>query len=326
MTAAQPARPVIVLSRRLPPATEAELTGQYTVITNTDDTPLPAAELVSRCDRNRAVALVVTPTDRLSADTIRTLPDSLRLIATFSVGYDHIDIAAAKARGLTVTNTPGVLTDATADIALLLILGAARRASEGEREIRNASWTGWRPTHMMGSHLGGKRLGILGMGRIGQAVAVRARAFGMEIHYHNRSRLSPDQEQGAVFHPTADSLLTVSDVLSLHCPATAETTGFLNRDRIERLPPGAIVVNTARGAVVNDADLIAALRSGRLAAAGLDVFAGEPDLHPDYRELPNTFLLPHLGSATVETRMAMGACVIDSIQSITFNSSPTNAL
>lgn len=325
MTALSP-RPVAVCSRRLPAPTEAALEQLCTVIGNPDDVPLPAPELAARCRQAGAALLVVTPTDRISADVIAALPETLRLIATFSVGHDHIDLAAARARGITVTNTPGVLTDATADIALLLMLGAARRASEGEREIRTGRWTGWRPTHLMGTHLGGRRLGILGMGRIGQAVAHRARAFGMTIHYHNRNRLPPEQEQGAIFHPDAESLLPVSDVLSLHCPATAETTGFLNARRIALLPQGAIVINTARGAVVNDTDLIAALRSNRLAAAGLDVFAGEPDLHPEYRELPNTFLLPHLGSATLETRTAMGNSVLDSVRSFLAGRLPTHTL
>lgn len=319
-------RPLAVCSRRLPAPTEQALESLCTVIANPGDLALPAATLAERCRQHGATVLVVTPTDRINVDIIATLPDSLKLIATFSVGYEHIDVEAARARGITVTNTPGVLTDATADIALLLILGAARRASEGEREIRTDSWTGWRPTHLMGTHIGGRRLGILGMGRIGQAVAQRARAFGMEIHYHNRTRLTVEQEQGAIFHADADSLLWVSDVLSLHCPATPETTGFLNAQRLAMLPAGAIVINTARGAIVNDTDLISALRSGRVAAAGLDVFAGEPDIHPDYRELCNTFLLPHLGSATLQTRTTMGNSVIDSIQSILLNRLPSNAL
>lgn len=323
---AQATRPVAVCSRRLPAPTEAALDRLCTVVGNTGDAPLPATELVARCRQAGAGILVVTPTDRINADIIAALPDSVGLIATFSVGHEHIDLAAARARGITVTNTPGVLTEATADIALLLILGAARRASEGEQEIRTGRWTGWRPTHLMGTHLGGRRLGILGMGRIGQAVAHRARAFGMTVHYHNRNRLPPEQELGAVFHPDPENLLTVSDVLSLHCPATPETTGFLDSRRIALLPPGAIVINTARGAVVNDADLIAALRSHRLAAAGLDVFAGEPDIHPDYRSLQNTFLLPHLGSATHETRAAMGDSVLGSIQSFIAGRIPANAL
>jgi lactate dehydrogenase-like 2-hydroxyacid dehydrogenase len=235
------------------------------------------------------------------------------MLATFSVGHEHIDLAAAHARGIVVSNTPDVLTDATADIALLLILGAARRAGEGERMIREDAWTGWAPTQMLGAHVGGKRLGILGMGRIGRAVADRARGFGMAIHYHNRQRLDPASERDAIFHATPESLLPVSDILSIHCPLTPDTRHFIDARRIDLLPAGAIVVNTARGGVIKDADLIAALQSGRLAAAGLDVFDGEPNLHPSYRSLANTFLLPHLGSATRETREAMGFRALDNL-------------
>lgn len=322
--------PVLVCSRRLPATIEQALGQRFRVVENTDDHPLSPAELVTRCrrgvDGTPARVLVVTPTDRLDAATLDALPPDLGLIATFSVGHEHIDVAAATRRGILVTNTPGVLTDATADLALLLILGAARRASEGEREIRSGSWSGWRPTHLMGTHLGGKRLGILGMGRIGQAVATRARAFGMVIHYHNRHRLPATDEMGAVYHPTADSLLAASDILSLHCPATPETVGFLSRDRIALLPQGAIVINTARGVVVDDDALIDALRTRRLAAAGLDVFTGEPNLHPGYRALDNTFLLPHLGSATLETRTAMGQSVLDSLDSFLAGQRPKNSL
>jgi lactate dehydrogenase-like 2-hydroxyacid dehydrogenase len=244
---------------------------------------------------------------------IRRFPDRLRAIATFSVGYEHIDIKAAKERGIAVGNTPDVLTDATADIALLLMLGAARGAFLGERAVREATWGAWAPTGMLGVHMTGKRLGIYGMGRIGLAVAKRARAFDMKIHYHNRSRLTPEQEQGAVFHARAEDMLPHCDFLSLNAPATAETTGFLNAARIKLLPDGAVVVNTARGPLVDDEALIAALKSGKLFAAGLDVFTGEPAVNPAYRPVPNTFLLPHLGSATTETRVAMGMKAVDNL-------------
>ena len=229
-----------------------------------------------------ADALLVSAVDPIPADLIRALPDSVRMIATFSVGTDHIDLAAAKERGIAVSNTPGVLTDATADIAFLLLLGAARRASEGERLIREGRWEGWAPTQLVGVHVTGKRLAILGMGRIGQAVARRARGFDMEIHYHNRRRLPADEEAGAIYHADADDLLSVADFLSIHSPATPETHHWLNAERIARLPDRAVVVNTARGSVVDDEALIAALRSGKLAAAGLDVFENEPRLHPGY--------------------------------------------
>ena len=315
-------RPVILLTRRLPEAVEARASRDYAAILNPNDAALSGAAIAGRAAG--ADAVLCCAGDRLDAEAIAALPGRVKLLATFSVGTDHIDLAAAKARGLIVTNTPDVLTDATADIALLLILGAARRASEGERMIRADGWTGWTPTQLMGTHIGGKRLGIVGMGRIGQAVAHRARAFGMAIHYSNRRRLPPDIEQGAVYHADPEAMLPVSDVLSLHFPATAETRHWLNADRIGRLPPGAILVNTARGSVVDDTAVIAALRAGRLAAAGLDVFENEPNLHPGYRDLPNSFLLPHLGSATVETRNAMGFKALDNIDAVLAGQAPPN--
>ncbi len=304
-------KPDLLITRRLPEAVETRASRDYQARLNRADTPYDAAGLVRAAQG--CAGVLCTTTDRIDAAVIAKLPESVRILATFSVGFEHIDLAAAGARGIAVTNTPDVLTDATADIALLLILGAARRASEGERLIRDRAWQGWAPTHMLGIHLGGKRLGILGMGRIGRAVAVRGRAFGMRIHYHNRTRLAPELEEGAEFHAAPEALLRVSDILSIHAPLTPETRHFIDARRIALLPPGAIVVNTARGGVVKDDDFIAALRSGRLAAAGLDVFDGEPNLHPDYPTLPNTFLLPHLGSATRETREAMGFRALDNL-------------
>src|SRR5262249_347669 len=241
-----------------------------------------------------------------NAETIAKLPESIKVIATFSVGYEHIDVNACKKRGIVVGNTPGVLTDATADIALLLMLGAARGAANGEHVIRTNSWSIWGPTSMLGTHMTGKRLGIYGMGRIGQAVARRARAFDMTIHYHNRRRLPAEQEYGAIFHADAEAMLPHCDFLSINAPSSPETNGCLDAKRIAMLPDGAIVVNTARGPIVDDEALIAALKSGKLAAAGLDVYTGEPNIHPGYRSVMNAFLLPHLGSATVDTRNAMG--------------------
>jgi len=307
-------RPVVLLTRRLPDAVEARASRDYAAILNPADAALDGAAIARRAAG--ADAVLCCAGDRLDAAAIAALPESVKVLATFSVGTDHIDLDAARARGLTVTNTPDVLTDATADIALLLILGAARRASEGERLIRADAWTGWTPTQLMGTHLGGKRLGIIGMGRIGQAVARRARAFGMAIHYSNRKRLAPELEEGATYHPDPEAMLAVCDFLSLHFPATAETKHWLNAERIEKLPPGAILINTARGSVVDDAAVIDALRRGRLAAAGLDVFENEPRVNPGYRDLPNSFLLPHLGSATVETRNAMGFRALDNIDAV----------
>jgi len=310
-------KPTLAIARPLPDVVEGRAARDYALRlcpAEGPGGPLSGAALARHAEG--ADGLLVAPGNAVTAETIAALPASLRIIATFSVGFEHIDVVAAKARGLVVTNTPDVLTDATADIALLCLLGAARRAGEGEALMRAGAWIGWTPTHMMGTQVTGKRLGILGMGRIGQAVAHRARAFGMAIHYHNRHRLAPEQEQGAVFHETVEALLPHCDVLSLHCPATPETIGLMNASRLATLPRGAILVNTARGAIVDDGALIAALKNGQVAAAGLDVYAGEPAIHPGYRELPNTFLLPHLGSATVETRNAMGFRALDNLDAV----------
>ena len=307
-------KPRILASRRLPPAVTKRLQRDYDAILNEDDRIHSREELLGKLDGCNGV--ICTSSERFDAETIACLPEGLRAIATFSVGYNHIDVAAANARGLVVTNTPDVLTDATADITLLCLLGAARRAYEGQRMLRAGQWHGWTTTQLLGTHVTGKRLGVLGMGRIGRAVAQRARGFSMTIHYCNRSRLTPDLEQGAVYHADPEDMLPHCDFLSLNCPATPETVGFLNEARIERLPAGAIVVNSSRGDVVVDDALIAALRSGRLSAAGLDVFTNEPKLDPRYLELDNAFLLPHLGSATTETRDAMGFTCLDNLDAV----------
>jgi lactate dehydrogenase-like 2-hydroxyacid dehydrogenase len=313
-------RPSVYVTRRVPDAVTARLKRDYDAEVNEADRGLSADELVAAAAGRDA--LIVTPPDRMDADLIGRLPDTLKAVACFSVGTNHVDLDAAKARGLTVTNTPGVLTDATAEIALLLIVGACRRAWEGQKLLRDRQWDGWKPTQLIGLELSGKRLGVVGMGRIGQAVARRAAAFGMEVHYHNRRRLAPDQEHGASFHAELDDLLSVADVLSLHCPATPETKGLLNAETIRRLPEPCVVVNTARGDVVDDDALIDALTSGRVWAAGLDVFAGEPDLDPRYYGLDNAYLLPHLGSATVETRNAMGFKCLDNLDALFAGQAP----
>ncbi len=233
-----------------------------------------------------------------------------------------MDIPAATARGIAVTNTPDVLTGATAEIALLLMLGAARGATSAISTLRKGEWNKWSPTGMLGIELSGKRLGILGFGRIGRATAARARAFGMEIHYHSRHRVSPELEEGAIYHADSASLFRVSDVLSIHCASTPETRGLVNRDTLALLPPGAILVNTARGDIVDDEALIEALASGRIAAAGLDVFNNEPNFHPGYLALSNAFLLPHLGSATRETRNAMGFRALDNLDAFFAGKTP----
>jgi glyoxylate reductase len=317
-------RPAILVTRKLPDAVTARLSRDYRPTLNPSDRRYSVEELLASAAGHDA--LLIAPSEAMKAETIAALPDSIRAIATFSVGFEHIDLAAAKARGIIVTNTPDVLTDATADIAMLLILAAARRASEGERMIREDRWTGLGLAEMLGRQVSGKRLGILGMGRIGRALAKRARGFDMRIHYSNRRRLPPDLEQGAIFHAGPEELLPHCDVLSINCPASPETRHFLNVERIAKLPDGAIVVNTARGAIVDDAALIAGLRSGKLFAAGLDVYENEPRIHPDYRLLSNVFLLPHLGSATVETRAAMGFKCLDNLDAVFAGREPPDRL
>ena len=304
-------KPRILVTRRMPPNVETRIVRDYDAALNESDRVYSSEEILDLAEGKDGI--VCCSTEKFSADLIEGLPESVRILATFSVGYEHIDIDAAKKRGLKVTNTPDVLTDATADIAMLCLLGAARRGAEGDRLVREDRWKGWHTTMMLGTHVTGKRLGVYGMGRIGRAVAQRGRGFEMEIHYHNRSRLESELEQGATYHESVDSLLEVSEFLSINAPSSPETLKFLNAERIARLPDGAIVVNTARGNMVDDEALIAALESGKLAAAGLDVFDGEPDIHPGYRELDNVFLLPHLGSATHETRDAMGFCCLDNL-------------
>jgi lactate dehydrogenase-like 2-hydroxyacid dehydrogenase len=317
-------KPKLLVTRRMPPAVTDRARRDYAATLNPDDKLMSTDELIAAAAGHDA--LLICSSERMSAPVISRLPASIKAVATFSVGYDHIDVPAANARGLVVTNTPDVLTDSTADIAMLLLLGAARRASEGDAMVRNDQWRGWHTTMMLGKDLRGARLGILGMGRIGRAVAKRARGFGMEIHYHNRSRLAPDAEQGATFHASAEGLLRVSDFLSLHCPSSPEMRGYLNAQRIALLPDGAVVVNTARGDLVDDKALIAALRSGKVMAAGLDVFAGEPKIEPAYREITNAFYLPHLGSATHGTRDGMGFVALDNLDAFFAGRAPPNRL
>jgi len=306
------AKPRVLATRHFPLDVEARLAANFDAVLNPEDRLYDGPALIKAaegCD-----GIMCAAGDSLNAETIAGLPASVRMIATFSVGYEHVDVAAATKRGILVSNTPDVLTDATADITLLCLLGAARRAHEGTTMLRSHGWVGWTPTQLMGVHVTGKRLGILGMGRIGQAVADRARAFRMQIHYSNRSRLPADLEKGAVFHANADDMLPHCDFLSINAPMTPATRKWVNAERIAKLPKGAVVVNTARGGVVDDEALIAALKSGRLAAAGIDVFDGEPRIHQGYYGLENAFLLPHMGSATVETRNAMGFKALDNLE------------
>ena len=303
-----PNKPRLVVSRTLLPEVERRIAKSFVT-----DRAEAATDLVARAAAHRADGLLVCITDTLSAEVIARLPNTVRVIATYSVGFNHIDTEAARSRGIVVTYTPDAVTDATADCAMLLLLGACRQAHAFQLQMWNGEWRGWTPTGLLGSDPGSKVLGLVGMGRIGRAVAQRARAFGMEIHYHARSRLASELEQGAVHHKTMESLFGASRMVSLHTPSTPETRGWINRRSLAWLPEGAVLINTARGDQVVDEDLIAALASGRLAAAGLDVFAGEPNLDPRYLDLPNAFLLPHIGTSTRETRIRMGADAVDDL-------------
>ena len=251
--------------------------------------------------------------DKIDEETINKLSNSVKIISNFAVGFGNIDIKAARKKNIIVTNTPDVLTDATAEIAMLLILGAARRVSEGIKWVRNKNWK-WSADFLIGKQLEGSRLGILGMGRIGRAVALRAKAFGMKIHYHNRTRLKADLEAGANYHDSIKSLFSVTDILSINCPATSETTNIINKETLEFFPKGAIITNSARGDMIDDEAMVQALRSRRIFALGLDVYKGEPDIHPGYLNQTNVFILPHLGSATIKTRTAMADLAISNIE------------
>lgn len=308
------AKPRLLVTRRLPAAVEARIARDYDATLNPTDAVRDGAAIAAAAAGHEAILLAAG--DPFGAATINALPASVRALATFSVGFDHIDIAAAKARGMIVTNTPEVLTDATAEIAMLLILASMRRAGEGERMVRAREWQGWAPTQLMGLSVSHKRLGIFGFGRIGRRLAEMARGFRMEIHYHDIQRASPELEQGAVFHADEGRFLAVCQVLSLNAPGGEATRRWLNASRIAQLPKGAVVVNSGRGSLVDDAALVAALHSGHIAYAGLDVYDGEPRIFEGYHTAPNLVLLPHLGSATVETRDAMGFRALDNLDAI----------
>ena len=314
------AKPVLFITRRLPARIEALAEQDYDARLTPSDVAIP--DLLTRA--KGADAILCCPGDMLDAEAIAALPDSVKVIGTFSVGTDHIDVEAAKARGLKLCNTPDVLSVATAECAMLLILAAARRAGEGERLVRSGTWEGWAPTQLLGTQVSGRRLGIFGMGRIGREIARMARGFEMEIHYRDMTRLPPDLEQGATFHDSDDSFLPLCQVLTMNAPGGEGTRHWLDAERIAKLPDGAVVVNAARGTLVDDVALIAALRSGKVAAAGLDVYNDEPKVHPDYLTLENVVLLPHLGSATAETRDAMGRVVLSGIGVLLAGDSPEN--
>ena len=308
------AKPILVVTTRYPKEVEDRIERDYNARRNPDQSPFNQQKLLSAADG--ADALFITPADRLNSEFFQKVSPTVKIIATFSVGFEHIDLEAAGRRKIRVAYTPGVNNEATADIAMLLLLGASRRAYKAQELIRTGAWKPLSPDMLLGWQVGGKVLGILGMGRVGQAVARRARGFGMKIHYHDRSELPAEIAGDAVYHKDPSDLLRVSQFLSLHAPETPQTHHFLNSKAISLLPAGAIVVNTARGGLVVDEDLIAALKSGRIAAAGLDVFEGEPRLNPEYISLNNTFLLPHIGSATIETRTAMGMLALDNVDAV----------
>lgn len=319
-----PPRPRAFLCRRFTPAVESALRERFALQVNDDDSILPSADIARRAQG--CELLFVSATEAVNAATIAQLAPTLRVIATLSVGYDHIDMAAARAAGVQVLHTPDVLSDACAEIAMMLLLNACRRGFEADRLVRSGAWAGWAPTQLLGMGLVGRRLGIFGMGRIGRAIAVRARAFGLAIHYHNRSRLDAAQEEGATYHATLDGLLAASDILMIAAPGAPSLRGTFNAERLAMLPAGAVVVNISRGDLVDDEALIAALESGRVRGAGLDVFANEPHVHPGYRTLDNVFLSPHIGSATHETRDAMGWLLIHGVEALARGETPDNLL
>jgi glyoxylate reductase len=315
-------KPVVIVTRRLPGDVETRMMELFEARLNASDSPMTADEIVAAADG--ADVLVPTVTDRIDADLINRLPDSVQLIANFGVGVNHIDLEAAAARKIAVTNTPGVLTDDTADMTACLLLAAPRRLVEGDRLVRGGGWAGWSPTFMIGHRISGKRLGIIGMGRIGQAVARRVRGFGMTVHYHNRKRVHADieTELEATYWESLDQMLAHMDFISINCPHTKETHHLLDACRLELLKPHAFLVNTARGEIVDEAALAKMLAERRIAGAGLDVYEREPEVDPGLLKLDNVVLAPHLGSATHEGRVAMGEKVIVNIRSFVDQHSP----
>lgn len=309
----------ILVTRNLLPENEERVKKLFDAKLNKADEILSSEELINQskdCD-----GILCIGGNKFDKAIIDQLSSSVKIIANYAVGYNNVDVDAAKQKGIVVTNTPEVLTDATADISILLLLGASRRAYEGRKHAETQSWN-WSTNFLMGKQMSNKRLGILGMGRIGRAVAQRARGFGMEIHYHNRSKLSPDLELGAIYHDNIKSLFSQSDFLSINCPATAETTNLLNEETINFLPDKAVVANAARGDIIDDAAMIKAMKSGKIFALGLDVYNGEPKINEEYLQLDNLFLLPHLGSSTKRTRIDMGDRAIDNLENFFSGKTP----
>ena len=304
----------VVVTRRLPEPVERRLAELFDVSLNSDDAPMTRDALVAAV--KSADVLVPTLTDQIDAPLLAQAGERLKLIANFGAGVDHIDVATARQRGIHVSNTPGVVTEDTADMTMALILAVTRRIPEGLSLMQKGDWHGWAPTAHLGGRLGGRRLGILGMGRIGQAVARRAAAFGMPVEYHNRKRLRPETEEelGATYQESLDRMVGRSDIISINCPHTPSTFHLMNARRLKLMKPDAVIVNTSRGEVIDENALTRMLRAGEIAGAGLDVFEHGPEINPRLRELPNVVLLPHMGSATVEGRVEMGERVIINIK------------
>ncbi|MFY0622827.1 MAG: D-glycerate dehydrogenase [Pelagimonas sp.] len=304
----------VVVTRRLPEAVETRLSELFNVTLRDDDRPMSRAELVEAMQT--ADVLVPTITDQIDGGLLGQAGDQLKLIANFGAGFDHIDVATARQRGILVSNTPGVVTEDTADMVMALMLGVTRRMQEGLSVMQEGSWEGWSPTAFLGGRLGGRRLGILGMGRIGQAVARRAAAFGMQIHYHNRRRLRPEIEDSlqATYWDSIDQMVARMDVVSVNCPSTPSTYHLLNARRLKLMKPTAVLINTSRGEVVDENALSRMLKASELAGAGLDVYEHGLQGNPDLRNLPNVVMLPHMGSATEEGRIEMGEKVIINVK------------
>jgi glyoxylate reductase len=315
-------RPLVIVTRKLPDAIETRMMELFDAHLNLEDRPFGPAELADAAAR--AQVLVPTVTDNIDKAVLAKAGPDLKLIASFGTGVDHIDLEEAKTRGITVTNTPGVLTEDTADMTMALILAVMRRIGSGERLVRSGEWTGWGPTSMLGTRVGGKRLGIIGMGRIGSAVAQRARGFGMSIHYHNRRRRHPDAdaELEATYWESLDQMLAHMDVISVNCPHTPATYHLLSARRLKLIRPHAFIVNTARGHVIDEASLAERLAAREIAGAGLDVYEHEPAINRKLLGLDNVLLLPHMGSATLEGRIAMGEKVIVNIKTFIDGHSP----
>ena len=304
----------VVVTRRLPDPVETRLAELFDVKLRETDAPMSRNELTDAMQG--ADVLVPTITDEIDAALISQAGPQLKLIANYGAGIEHVDVATARQRGVLVSNTPDVLTDDTADMTIGLILAVTRRIPEGLAQMQSGTWTGWAPTAFLGGRLAGRRLGILGMGRIGQAVARRAKAFGMQVHYHNRKRLRPETEEAleATYWESLDQMIARMDILSVHCPSTPSTFHLLSARRLKLLKPGAVVVNTSRGEVIDENALTRMLRAGEILGAGLDVYERGTDINPRLRELNNVVLLPHMGSATVESRIEMGEKVIINIK------------